>query len=146
MVDTSDVKATLILGDYARVADGKLDVLGGGWTAAGPGPISMGIGVVVEVPWDERSETHSVRLALVDADGRQVQLQQADGSIQRIEIETTFELVAGAEHPAGSPLPFCMAANLPGLPLPPKHRFEWLLTVDGKSFDSWRAAFSTRGE
>lgn len=138
------MKATLILGDYARVSEGKLDVIGGGWTVAGPGPITAGVGVIVEIPWDQRSGSHALRLRLTDADGRLVQIQQPDGSVQAIEIATEFQFESVQEHVEGAPLPFALAVNVPNLPLPGGQRFEWWLEVDGQTNVAWKAAFSTR--
>ena len=35
------MKATLLLADAAQAAEGKLYVLGGGWSVTGPGPAPM---------------------------------------------------------------------------------------------------------
>lgn len=139
------MRATLILADYARVAEGKLDVIGGGWTAAGPGPVTMAIGVLVEVPWDERAGAHVIRLRLQDADGRQVQIQGPEGPPNPVEIGTEFQIQdLGKDHPDGAPVPFALAVNVPNLPLPGGQRFEWWLEIDGRTDVTWRVAFSTR--
>jgi hypothetical protein len=44
------VRATLILADYAQAAEGKLNVIGGGWTVTGPLPAPSAIGLIVDVP------------------------------------------------------------------------------------------------
>ena len=64
------MKATLILADYARVSEGKLDVLGAGWTVAGPDEVTMGLGVLVEVPWDQTNRSHQMVVRLLGEDGQ----------------------------------------------------------------------------
>ncbi len=44
------MKATFLLADYAKVSDGKLDVLGAAWSVAGPGPVAFFVAGVVQVP------------------------------------------------------------------------------------------------
>ena len=46
-------KATLLLADSAQVAEGKLYIIGGGWTVIGLGTPSA-VAVYVSVPWDQR--------------------------------------------------------------------------------------------
>src|SRR6267154_2812745 len=33
------MRATMMLADYAQIADGKLFISGGGWSTCGPGPV-----------------------------------------------------------------------------------------------------------
>ena len=63
------MKVTMLLADYAQVADGKLTVVGGGWSLTGPEPSPFGIAILVHVPWDQANRRHTLRLELVDADG-----------------------------------------------------------------------------
>src|SRR5215211_2385503 len=63
------MKATLLLTDYAKVSDGKLDVLGGGWSVTGPGPFGFVVAAMIQISWDQTNMPHAVRLELLDADG-----------------------------------------------------------------------------
>ena len=45
------MKVTAMLADYAAAADGKLTIVGGGWTVTGPQPVPFAIAILVEVPW-----------------------------------------------------------------------------------------------
>ena len=62
----------MLLADFAQVADGKLTVVGGGWSLTGPEPTPFGIAILVHVPWDQANRRHTLRLELVDADGEPV--------------------------------------------------------------------------
>ena len=66
------MKVTMLLADYVQVSDGKLTVVGGGWSLTGPEPTPFGIAILVHVPWDQANRRHTLRLELVDADGRAV--------------------------------------------------------------------------
>jgi hypothetical protein len=45
-------------GDYAVVSDGKLTIVGGGWSQTGPEPASFGIALLILVPWDQANTLH----------------------------------------------------------------------------------------
>ena len=66
------VKVTMLLADFAQVADGKLTVVGGGWSLTGPELVPFGIALLIQVPWDRANQRHVMRLELLDADGQPV--------------------------------------------------------------------------
>src|SRR5437763_15173078 len=75
------MRATMMLADYAQIADGKLFISGGGWTTCGPGPTPCGVVAIFHVPWDETDQKVNFVLRLLDEDGRGVHQPGAtDGS------------------------------------------------------------------
>jgi Family of unknown function (DUF6941) len=66
----------LLLADAAQVANGKLFVLGGGWSrlAAPTVPLTrpFDLAVRVVIPWTETNQKHMFELYLLDEDGRDV--------------------------------------------------------------------------
>ena len=86
----------MLLADFAQVADGKLIVIGGGWSLTGPEPTPFGIAILVHVPWDQANRRHTLRLELVDADGQPVMFP----------VEGEEE----ARCPSASRPPFCAGA------------------------------------
>jgi hypothetical protein len=140
------MKATLMLADFATVADGKLTIVGGGWTVTGPAPHPFAIALKLEVPWHQGIDPHKLRLELLDSDGQPVLTQTPQGMLP-ICIEAQMES-AVAELPAdikpGTPLDVMFAVNLPPQPLAPGGRYEWRLTIDGREHEDWHVAFSTR--
>jgi len=70
----------MLLADSAQVSEGKLFVLGGGWSRIGPGPTPSAVAIIIEVPWDQTNVTHRWRLELVDSDGRPVMWTPTPGS------------------------------------------------------------------
>jgi hypothetical protein len=51
--EKDDVKVTMLLADAAQVSEGKLNVLGGGWSVTGPNPTPSAIAIYIQVPWDQ---------------------------------------------------------------------------------------------
>jgi hypothetical protein len=136
------MQAIVLLCDAAQVVAGKLYLLGGGWSVAGPGPVPTAIAVRVEVPPNAVGTSHHFELALVDADGAPVEPVGGSG-----QIALMGDFVAGPpeQAPPGTPSEICMAFNLGVLPLP-TGRMEWRLWVDGETGESWSAAFTVRTE
>src|ERR1700712_3739311 len=127
------MRATLILADHARVAEGKLDILGAGWTLAGPDPVTMGLGVLIEVPWDQTNRRHMLVVRLLGEDGQLYPLPAPNGGEpQGIEAHTEFEVGRPPGIAAGTAQPFALALNLAQVPLAPGRRYEWRLEGDGE--------------
>jgi hypothetical protein len=133
----------MLLADHAQVADGKLNLLGGGWTVTGPQPAPFAIGLLFDVPWDRANERHRFALELLDQDGGAVQMQTPEGS-QAVVIQAEFEVGRPPGTKPGTSLVAPFAINLGPQPLPPGGRYEWRLTLDGETRDDWRLPFSTR--
>lgn len=69
----TSIEATLVLCDAVQVAEGKLWMLGAGWTRIPANqPAPQGLGVIVHVPYDMGNQTHQLEVALLDADGQPV--------------------------------------------------------------------------
>lgn len=133
----------MLLCDAAQVAEGKLFVLGGGWSITGPDPVPSAVAIKLEVPWDRANERHHWELFLVDADGRPVTVK-GDFGEHAVQVAGDFEVVRPEGLPAGAPLDVPIAVNLPPLPVPPGGRYEWRLTVDGQENADWALGFTTR--
>ena len=48
----------MLLADFAQVSDGKLTVVGGGWSLTGPEAVPFGIAILIRVPWDQANQRH----------------------------------------------------------------------------------------
>jgi hypothetical protein len=76
----------VLLADHAEAVNGRLNVLGAGWTdqyrgvVLGAGaPIShFGIGVSVLVPWNETNRPHRLGIRIEDEDGANIGGLEAD--------------------------------------------------------------------
>jgi len=138
------VKVTMVLCDSAQVSDGKLHLLGGGWTVTGPGPVPSAIAMIVEVPWDQANTTIPFTLALRDADGQPVSQEGPTGS-GPVMIDAAIEVGRPPGVPAGTPLTVPLALGIPPLDLPAGRRYSWDFTLAGETREDWHLAFSTRG-
>ena len=145
------MKVTMMLADYAVVADDKLTIVGGGWSIIGPDPAPFGIGILVLVPWDQANTRHTMRLELLDADGNPVLGRDEDDEDAEAEPivfldELEFEVGRPPGIKPGTPLEFMIAVNSAPVAMEPGARYEWRLSIDGESRDDWRLAFSVREE
>jgi hypothetical protein len=139
------VKATALLADYAVVSDGKLTVVGGGWSQTGPQPAAFGIAILIQVPWDLANTPHAFNVELLDADGEPVVLDDPDEGSQPVAFGGEFEVGRPPGLKPGTPLDFPVAMNSTPLPLEPG-RYEWRLTIDGESREDWRLPFTVRSQ
>jgi hypothetical protein len=136
------MNVTLILSDFVEVAEGKLYILGGGWTFKGQGT-PMGVGIIIEVPWDATNRVHSWTLRLVDADGQAVRAPFGEGGGQPVVVEGQVDVGWPAGHPSGTPLNVPLGINFGPIPLPPGQRFTFVLEVDGEPAENGQVSFST---
>ena len=133
----------MLLADAAEAVNGKLYVLGGGWSIVGPDPAPMAVALKIEVPWDQGNERHHLELRLIDADGDPVEITGPQGRVP-VVLSADFETGRPAGVRQGTPLDVVMAVQVGPLALEPGRRYEWRLAIDDREDDLWRLAFSTR--
>lgn len=131
------MKVTMLLADSAQSSEGKLYILGGGWSVTYPG-VATAIALYFQVPWDRTDDRHHFRLELLTSDGDPV----ADDAGNHIAVDGDFQTGRPPGTPPGSAIGVPMAVNFPPLPLEPGQRYEWRLNVDGEVKDDWRLAFN----
>ena len=134
------MKITLLLADFARVANGKLDVIGGGWSTMNSlGPFGFFVAALFQIPWDQTNEKHLFRLELLDADGQGV--ATPDGETIRAEGE--FEAGRPAGLRPGTPVDAPLVVPFGPLVLE-EGRYEIRLTIDDETKEDWFVAFTVR--
>jgi hypothetical protein len=134
----------MLLADFAQVSDGKLIVIGGGWSMTGPEPMPFGLAILIRVPWDQANHRHVMRLELLDADGQLVTVDVEDGTEPVVFFDDVeFEVGRPAGVKPGTPLDLPLAVNAGPMPLAPGV-YEWRLTIDGLGDDDWRLPFTVR--
>lgn len=137
------MNVTLMLADSAQAVDGKLYILGGGWSATGPAPSPMAVAIKLELPRDQAGTQHSFRLQLTDADGTPVIVPTPHGE-HPLEISGFFQ-TGPVQGPAeGPPVDFPMAINVAPLPIPAGKRYIWHFSIDDMTKDEWQVAFTMR--
>jgi Family of unknown function (DUF6941) len=138
-------KVNLMLADSAQVADGKLYVLGGGWSIIVPGSPFAVCGII-DIPWHQGTEWHSLRLELIDGDGEPLRVPvEGQDEPQTLVIDAPpYRPTIGPHVKPGTSLGWPFAVNVsPGLPLRPGAIYEWRLSIDGKNEEGWVLPFST---
>lgn len=141
MIDKEEaMRVTILLADAATTSEGKLYVLGGGWTHTVPmSPMSLAI--KIDVPWDEGGQRHDLKIELLEMDGEPFVV--ADHG--PLAVEAPFEVGRPQNVLPGSVLPATFAINFGPLPLVPHSRYIWRVSIDGVSEDDWSQAFYTLG-
>lgn len=133
------MKVTLLLADAAQAVQGKLYILGGGWSIIGPAPAPSAIALKIEVPWDLANRRHRFELTLLDSDGHAVTIGE-----QAVRIAGEFEAGRPAGLAPGTPLDVPLAISIAPLSLAPGSRYVWRLSINGQSEEHWQVTFTTR--
>jgi hypothetical protein len=119
--------AVMLLCDAAQVHEGKLYILGGGfstiWVPHAPTPVTLA--VKLSVPWDQANQPLAVKLALLTDDGQPVEAGDL-GPIEatgNVEVGRPPGVKQGIDLDVPIALPFGTIALGPG-------GYVWQLTVN----------------
>ena len=134
------MRVTMLLADAAQEVNGKLYVLGGGWSVTGPDLPPMAIAIKLDVPWSAANVQHAFALELIDEDGRPVPAGDSGGGVR---AEGSFEVGRPAGLPAGSDIDFAFVVTIPPFPVA-AGRYSWRLTIDEESREDWVRPFQVR--
>ncbi len=137
------MKVTMMLADAAQVYDGKLSVLGAGWTHSGPGAVSMAIAMLIDVPWEDTNVDHKWEIKLIDTDNNPVLVPTHEGK-KPCALGGGFKVGRPPDHPPGAPITIPIALNMGLLPIPPGKRYIWQLWINGETSSDWHLAFNIR--
>ncbi len=137
------MRVTMLLADAAQVAEGKLYILGGGWSAIGPIIPPMAIAIKIDVDWDQANRRHILDLALVDEDGHPVKIPTPLGE-QPVTFHTEFEVGRPPGLRPGTSIGAPLAISIGPLPLRPDTGYEWRLTMNVETRGDWCLSFRTR--
>jgi Family of unknown function (DUF6941) len=133
------MRVTMMLADAAQEVNGKLYVLGGGWSVTGPLLPPMALALKLDVPWSAANQEHEFLLMLVDADGHPVRVADDND----VKAGGTFEVGRPPGLPAGTDIDFAFAVTVPSLPLA-AGRYAWQLWIDGETSEDWQRPFQVR--
>ena len=122
----------MLLCDYAQAVNGKLYIIGGGWsilTLVQP-RATMSLAVKLSVPWSRANERLHVEASLITDEAEPVMLQTDEGETA-VQAEGDLELgrPPGLRH--GTPLDAAFTLNFEGLQLT-AGGYVWELRVAGK--------------
>jgi hypothetical protein len=137
------VKVTFLLADSAQVVNGKLYILGGGWSLTGPDVGPMALAVKIDVPWTAANQKHTFEIHLLSEDGQPppmiIEGKEGTGEVR---FDGSFEVGRPPGLPAGTDIDTALAVQLGPLPLLPGHGYVWQLQIDGDEL--WRCPFRVR--
>jgi hypothetical protein len=134
------MKVTLLMADFARVANGKLDVIGGGWSVMNAqGAFGFFVAALFQIPWDQTNAKHTFRLELLDADGQAVPVSDDEA----VRAEGEFEVGRPAGLRPGTPVDVPLVVPFGPLELD-EGRYELRLTIDEETKEDWFLAFTVR--
>lgn len=108
------MEAQVLLCDFANVTEGKLNIIGGGWsvvTASGPA-IKMAVAVRINTSWTETNTPHEFKLTLINQDGQPVLGPRGN---PMVSAGGKFEVGRPAGMVQGEDLPNCLAFDFPPL-------------------------------
>lgn len=137
------MKITMLLADSAQAVGGKLYILGGGWSIAGPGPFPSAIAALIQVPWTETNVKHTFTLNIVDSDENALLVPTPFGE-QAFQIKSEFEVGRPAGVKPGTPIDVPIAINLGALPFKTDTKYLWRLVIDEDTTKSADCAFYIR--
>lgn len=126
------IEGEFLLADYVSSAGGKLTVVGT-WSVTGPVVGPHALGAHLRVPVDQTPV--DFRMELLDEDGRAVLPEPIVGQAGGTLAE---------DLPPGTPIDLPIAMVVGPLPLKPNARYEWRLTVNGRTYPHWRKGFFVR--
>ncbi len=131
------MELTAILCNHAEAQNNLLYVTGGGidraFIPAGrsePFTVSLGLGIIIEVPWMATNQEHTVDVELVDADGHPVEVQR--GLDEREPFRTQFRFNVGRPRhlEPGETQSVAFAINIPALPLEKLGSYVFTISID----------------
>lgn len=141
--ETNRWRVTMLLADHAEAINGKLYIMGGGWSITGPAPSQSALAIKIEVPWNDTNRRHELKVELLDGDYNPVLVPTPAGN-SALVVTGAFEVGRPPGIIVGSPLDVPFAFNIGPIPLESERRYIWRLSIDGKTDENWQVTFSTR--
>ena len=135
------MRVTMLLADAAQEVNGKLYVLGGGWSVTGPDLPPMAIAIKLDVPWSAANAQHAVRPrpGRRGRPGGACGRQPAAGCGSRAASRSAGR--RGSRRAATSTSR--SSVTIPPFPVS-TGRYSWRLTIDEESGEDWVRPFQVR--
>jgi hypothetical protein len=126
-----------ILCNHAEAINNMLYIAGGGIEQAMIAPghtppyaVTVGIGIMVTVPWSQTNKQHKVEIELLGEDGEPVQLPTDSDSAKSLQMLLTFNVGRGSLLTVGDDQHVCLAANISALPMPAFGKYDFIVRLD----------------
>lgn len=124
--------------DVAHVVNGKLYILGGGWTTISNGHPGYAIALTLEVPWNQLGGEHKLKCSLLDAKGKVAVNENGEPLIEAVADLST------QRQPGvllGVPIVVPLVLPVPPVSLP-AGRYAWRFFIDDHSELDWELGFN----
>lgn len=124
----------MVLCDAVQVAEGKLWMLGAGWTripANQPSP--QGLGIIVHVPYDMANQKRTIEVGLIDSDGQPVMRGNPEAPVGG---QGEFEIGRPVGIKPGELLNLPLAFRFNGIQHEPGG-YVWECKIDGETLARW---------
>lgn len=132
------MEVTAVLCNHAESQNNMLYVSGGGVDRAlippnipGPWGINVAVGVLIEVPWTQTNQQHTVEIGVIDADDQPVMVPTGPDTTEAVRAHLDFNLGRPPQLEVGEEQTVALAVNFPGLPISRFGRYFFVVTVDG---------------
>lgn len=131
------MKSTILLCDGAQEANGKLYILGGGWSIVHSTPVTMALAVRISVPWEEANRRHVFVATLLTEDGFSPTLLLPPAGTeqqQTIEARGEFEVGRPVGLKSGTSLDTALAITFANVPLRPGG-YVWKFSINAEPME-----------
>ena len=118
-------KIILLTADAASISDGKINMLGAGWTRISSGPANFCVVVRLEIPWSMTNVKIPWSLDLIDQDGHQYVPMENSGPLHfdgEVEVGRPAGVREGSSLEAPLLMPFVQLPLRTG-------KYEWRFQV-----------------
>jgi hypothetical protein len=124
----TEPQATVLLCDAAESVNGKLYILGAGWSQTlADHPTNMALAIKLLIPWSRANESFTVRASLIDEDSEEA-VEVGPG---RIMGEASVEVGRRPGLPRGMPLDAAFVFPFPEVRLP-QGGYVWIVEINNK--------------
>jgi hypothetical protein len=123
------MRVQLILCDHCQAVQGKLYVMGGGWTHANPAPDSptpMAVAAIINIDWNQANRPFDLSIRLIDEDGSEV----IGPDSKPVRVDGKAESGRPPGIPSGSELNSIIALNIGPMLLAPGG-YAWVAEING---------------
>ena len=93
------MKVTMLLADHAQAAEGKLNIIGAGWTLVGPAPAPFAIAILFEQRLQKSKRQTTSNWALPKLDEKQL-LYAANDAYAALRVHRELERVLAEQAAA----------------------------------------------
>jgi hypothetical protein len=136
------IRATVLLCDWAEEINGKLYIMGGGWTVltVSEPQATMALAVKLFVPWNRANERIRISAFLLTEDDTPVVQGEAETPVR---IDGEFEVGRPAGIPPGTDIDAAFALRFQGLEL--SHgAYKWVLIAGTETIATYSFLVRTR--